>query len=185
MPSRTGSSSFVTSAFRHSFDSCSVSSNGASCRKKTSLKIMDDKAKIQEAIKTQGEVVRKLKAEKASKEQVGVGGGGRWPSFSFNMTERHNISLIPNLALLLRYSLFDIMPTIIYVFVLYLRKSDCRLTFWILLAKVDFTLAYKCVFQHECTVKETRVSLHFCTIKGQIHKCADRWCNNTWSKICV
>uniref|UniRef100_H3CFH8 histidine--tRNA ligase n=1 Tax=Tetraodon nigroviridis TaxID=99883 RepID=H3CFH8_TETNG len=33
-------------------------------------KIMDDKAKIQEAIKIQGEVVRKIKAEKASKEQI-------------------------------------------------------------------------------------------------------------------
>lgn len=33
---------------------------------------MDDKAQIQEAIKIQGEVVRKLKAEKASKEQVSV-----------------------------------------------------------------------------------------------------------------
>ncbi|CAF92276.1 unnamed protein product, partial [Tetraodon nigroviridis] len=31
---------------------------------------MDDKAKIQEAIKIQGEVVRKIKAEKASKEQI-------------------------------------------------------------------------------------------------------------------
>uniref|UniRef100_A0A674N0R1 histidine--tRNA ligase n=1 Tax=Takifugu rubripes TaxID=31033 RepID=A0A674N0R1_TAKRU len=31
---------------------------------------MDDKAQIQEAIKCQGEVVRKLKAEKASKEQI-------------------------------------------------------------------------------------------------------------------
>lgn len=39
---------------------------------------MDDKAKIQEAIKMQGEVVRKLKAEKASKEQVSVSGWGRW-----------------------------------------------------------------------------------------------------------
>lgn len=33
---------------------------------------MADKAQIQEAIKVQGEVVRKLKAEKASKEQVCV-----------------------------------------------------------------------------------------------------------------
>lgn len=33
---------------------------------------MDDKAQIQESIKIQGEVVRKLKAEKASKEQVSV-----------------------------------------------------------------------------------------------------------------
>lgn len=31
---------------------------------------MEDKAQIQEAIKSQGEVVRKLKSEKASKEQV-------------------------------------------------------------------------------------------------------------------
>lgn len=31
---------------------------------------MEDKAKIQEEIKIQGEVVRKLKSEKASKEQV-------------------------------------------------------------------------------------------------------------------
>ncbi|TKS71981.1 hypothetical protein D9C73_006059 [Collichthys lucidus] len=30
---------------------------------------MEDKAQIQEAIKVQGEVVRKLKAEKASREQ--------------------------------------------------------------------------------------------------------------------
>lgn len=34
--------------------------------------VMADKAQIQEAIKVQGEVVRKLKAEKASKEQVCV-----------------------------------------------------------------------------------------------------------------
>lgn len=33
---------------------------------------MEDKAQIQEAIKAQGEVVRKLKSEKASKEQVSV-----------------------------------------------------------------------------------------------------------------
>lgn len=33
---------------------------------------MADKAQLQEAIKTQGEVVRKLKTEKASKEQVSV-----------------------------------------------------------------------------------------------------------------
>lgn len=33
---------------------------------------MADKAQIQEAIKAQGEVVRKLKAEKASKEQVSI-----------------------------------------------------------------------------------------------------------------
>lgn len=33
---------------------------------------MDDKAQIQEAIKVQGEVVRKLKSEKASKEQVSI-----------------------------------------------------------------------------------------------------------------
>lgn len=31
---------------------------------------MEDKAQIQEAIKSQGEVVRKLKSEKASQEQV-------------------------------------------------------------------------------------------------------------------
>lgn len=31
---------------------------------------MEDKAQTQEAIKLQGEVVRKLKSEKASKEQV-------------------------------------------------------------------------------------------------------------------
>jgi len=31
---------------------------------------MEDKAQIQEAIKGQGEVVRKLKSEKASKDQV-------------------------------------------------------------------------------------------------------------------
>lgn len=31
---------------------------------------MEDKAQVQEAIKIQGEVVRKLKSEKASKEQV-------------------------------------------------------------------------------------------------------------------
>lgn len=33
---------------------------------------MEDKAQIQEAIKVQGEVVRKLKSEKASKEQVSI-----------------------------------------------------------------------------------------------------------------
>lgn len=33
-------------------------------------KAMEDKARVQEAIKIQGEVVRKLKSEKASKEQV-------------------------------------------------------------------------------------------------------------------
>lgn len=33
---------------------------------------MEDKAQIQDAIKAQGEVVRKLKSEKASKEQVSV-----------------------------------------------------------------------------------------------------------------
>lgn len=33
---------------------------------------MADKAQIQEAIKVQGEVVRKLKSEKASKEQVSI-----------------------------------------------------------------------------------------------------------------
>lgn len=33
---------------------------------------MADKAQVQEAIKAQGEVVRKLKAEKASKEQVSI-----------------------------------------------------------------------------------------------------------------
>lgn len=33
---------------------------------------MADKAQIQEAIKAQGEVVRKLKAEKASKDQVSI-----------------------------------------------------------------------------------------------------------------
>jgi len=33
---------------------------------------MADKAQLQEAIKTQGEVVRKLKSEKASKEQVSM-----------------------------------------------------------------------------------------------------------------
>lgn len=33
---------------------------------------MADKAQIQDAIKTQGEVVRKLKTEKASKEQVSI-----------------------------------------------------------------------------------------------------------------
>uniref|UniRef100_A0A3Q0S4N5 WHEP-TRS domain-containing protein n=1 Tax=Amphilophus citrinellus TaxID=61819 RepID=A0A3Q0S4N5_AMPCI len=31
---------------------------------------MEDKAQIQEAIKIQGEVVRKLKSEKASKDQI-------------------------------------------------------------------------------------------------------------------
>lgn len=38
---------------------------------------MEDKAQVQEAIKIQGEVVRKLKAEKASKEQVSMRGCGR------------------------------------------------------------------------------------------------------------
>lgn len=33
---------------------------------------MEDKAQIQDAIKVQGEVVRKLKSEKASKEQVSI-----------------------------------------------------------------------------------------------------------------
>lgn len=33
---------------------------------------MADKAQVQEAIKIQGEVVRKLKSEKASKDQVSV-----------------------------------------------------------------------------------------------------------------
>lgn len=33
---------------------------------------MEDKAQIQDAIKAQGEVVRKLKSEKASKDQVSV-----------------------------------------------------------------------------------------------------------------
>jgi len=33
---------------------------------------MADKAQLQEAIKTQGEVVRKLKSEKAGKEQVSM-----------------------------------------------------------------------------------------------------------------
>lgn len=33
---------------------------------------MADKAQLQEAIKTQGEVVRKLKSDKASKEQVSM-----------------------------------------------------------------------------------------------------------------
>lgn len=37
-----------------------------------SLTAMEDKAQIQEAIKSQGEVVRKLKSEKASKEQVSI-----------------------------------------------------------------------------------------------------------------
>lgn len=37
-----------------------------------SWKAMEDKAQIQEAIKVQGEVVRKLKSEKASKEQVSL-----------------------------------------------------------------------------------------------------------------
>ena len=39
-----------------------------------------NKAEVQEAIKTQGEVVRRLKAEKASKEQV-----------STLKTERYNV----------------------------------------------------------------------------------------------
>lgn len=34
---------------------------------------MGDKGQIQGAIKIQGEVVRKLKSEKASKEQVSIG----------------------------------------------------------------------------------------------------------------
>lgn len=43
---------------------------------------MDDKAQIQEAIKSQGEVVRKLKAEKASKEQVSIAFNSRSPCLS-------------------------------------------------------------------------------------------------------
>ncbi len=44
---------------------------------------MADKAQLQEAIKTQGEVVRKLKSEKASKEQVSM----RSEAFQSLMTE--------------------------------------------------------------------------------------------------
>lgn len=64
---------------------------------------MDDKAKIQEAIKMQGEVVRKLKGEKACKEQVSVSGWFWWnpdrffhvvtrQMSSFSMTGRRTIS---------------------------------------------------------------------------------------------
>lgn len=61
----------VTSALRHrSLDSCNVAGGGAGCRETHQWKAMEDKAQIQEAIKVQGEVVRKLKSEKASKEQV-------------------------------------------------------------------------------------------------------------------
>lgn len=54
---------------------------------------MDDKAKIQEAIKMQGEVVRKLKAEKASKEQVSVSGWGRLIVFYTRLNELSPVSI--------------------------------------------------------------------------------------------
>lgn len=45
---------------------------GFSCGELHQWKAMEDKAQIQDAIKIQGEVVRKLKSEKASKEQVSI-----------------------------------------------------------------------------------------------------------------
>lgn len=54
---------------------------------------MDDKAKIQEAIKMQGEVVRKLKAEKASKEQVSVSRWGQLIVFYTRWTELIPVSI--------------------------------------------------------------------------------------------
>lgn len=74
MTSRTGSSLFSTSAFVTPLTPVVLAATALVVEKNTSLKIMDDKAKIQEGIKMQGEVVRKLKAEKASKEQVSEAG---------------------------------------------------------------------------------------------------------------
>lgn len=62
---------------------------------------MEDKAQIQEAIKIQGEVVRKLKSEKSSKEQVSIYQGARWRYEAFY----HAVNSTSVCHLLLRDSL--------------------------------------------------------------------------------
>lgn len=102
---------------------------------------MDDKAKIQEAIKMQGEVVRKLKAVQGSKDQVSVRGWGLWnPDFSrgdpimssFNMDREASHQFYHNpksIWTLKRYSLFYNIPTIVSILILYLSKTGCHLSF--------------------------------------------------------
>ena len=58
---------------------------------------MEDKAQIQDAIKTQGEVVRKLKSEKATKEQVSTQ-GWCWCKFWACGEQRVHLASVTQLA---------------------------------------------------------------------------------------